>query len=478
MAHNGNNGHSNGDGNGNGVRKRWNQVAATFRDKGGQRGILHHVSKRSDETLAAVCQWPDLLLKMTNQVMMQQDIREDEAVEFGGFFAKIPDRCLLASFGRKGLDPKFDNLWEQVRQRFPFFVMSGTAISLANTVKSEPNESIAAIVRGWMSYPQDGVISKLVEWADANPQDAEEQDLLESARWDLARMYLCLTSCGFVPVVVADARSLGGIVPDDDLVINDPKRTIRLKPVPWVVEDPEIRRRLIAILRKTHQDLSMQPDIMAALENFAKEEEGAVARIREMWRAMVPAMQRWIIGDDLFRLDFGTDKDESMSMGVISAIVDPIGYEYPSLGLKLKFYLFGQRWEETLVIGKDGTPQLDQFPADEEHRYQRAFRLWLCMRAQIAVTAYAIADDEKRECKRSTRQDAETSDLSEPIPPRFPKLGYHSSTGRQDEASDDAKKRCFERFGYDPPTGRTFAMSPPIHERQTTRRYRPIVLEA
>lgn len=385
--------HGNGSGSsnskGNGAKKRWNQVAATARNRKGkkgaqdQKGIFHHAEKRRVEMIAAVCEYPDLLLKMVLEVMKLPDLKPAEAAEFGSFFAGLGEECILASFGKKGLDATYDNLWEEVYEQFPTFVMSGCVISLASTVAKEANPHISSILRRWISFPQDGILADLIGWIDG-----DDHEMKEGARWDLARIYLSLTSSGFIPRVVNKANDIGKVVPGGTVVIRDPKRLLELEITPWVVEDPELRKRLRTLIAEFQKELGTSPGLLEHLGKVADDEAEIADRLRVLWAAMRVGMQRWIVGDDLFHLDYGDDGVQPLSTGVLEAVVEPIGYTYPSLGLRLRLYSFGYRWEETLVIGEDGVPILDDFSADDpDTRLQRAFRLWLCMRAEMVIGA-------------------------------------------------------------------------------------------
>jgi hypothetical protein len=127
-----------------------------------------------------------------------------------------------------------------------------------------------------------------------------------------------------------------------------------------------------------------------------------------------------------------------------------------------------QEFIDHFEVGTDGIPDLSEWGSDGE----RIFRLAVWSVVAARLWEYATAPETKAaDCVAKPRP-SEKRGKKRPVPPRFVRLpaGY--------KPSEEAIQRAIECFGYAPPPGKTFRMSPPIHERQTPEGYEAMVLVA
>lgn len=478
---NGNGSHGNEDGPGCdiGTRKDWNAVATTFYDKKPekgkkgkvQKGVLHHVRTRPDQTMAAICEWPELLLKMSQSFLTQANDGL-ESVDFLRFFARVPDECLLASFGRVGLDERFEMTWQRVRAALIGHIHSGHMIvDLANAIATCECEPISSIVVEWMGTAKSDDFLRAM-FALIEGEDGKE--LAVTSKKDMMLIFLAVAKAGRVPTV-----KLGNQADLEPFVVDDPRTRIEFVPLVWKVEDTSIGLKLASLFVEFSELFELDSDRKRFLKELAEDEDRVSSELSQKWAVLRDSMKRWILGNGLFQLDFSTADEAALDVGVLGAIANPAGYEFPSFGLELKLFAFGRVWEEAIVIRKDGSIDLSSWPA-EGHRLQRGYRLWLAMRAMEAIAKYATKSNGDGN-RNTTSSDGDS--LGRPVPPHFRRLGVAPS-GKLQEASADSEARCLERFGFELPVGYTFAASPSIEAEKrgddvvNTSRCKPFVLKA
>jgi hypothetical protein len=436
------------NGNGN-TLKKWNQVVARIDNGNGQRGLAHHLRNRREQLKEAVCCWPDLLLKAA-QVSLETRINQ----EFCEFVAELPNECLLKSFGGVGLEDKYRGLWESVRDKF---AKKATPVAFEALVRVTPMSEMASeIVASYLRFPRDDYWRRVLRLAREG-DDRSQKTIIKAVVSQIA--------FGKVAVMVPPNRR--ATFDEDTYCHEDPRKLTVYRTIPWAIADEAVARELADRVEMIIDCLELPEQFGRFLAVVKDREQGLVETLQSNWSKLKEVARRWVPGFGLAKItpDFwGLDP---MDVGVIEVTVDPAGREFPALGVTLKGMVCFQGFIDHFEVGTDGVPDLSKWESDRERIFRLAVwsvvaaRLWEYATAPEAEAAEYVA---KSRSKKSGRK--------RPVPARFVRLpaGY--------KASEAAIARAIENRGYAPPPGKTFRMSPPIHERQTPDDYEAMVLVA
>jgi len=405
--------------------------------------------RRRQEIIEVTRNRPDLLLKIAEVGLGNKKVN----CKFCDFASELPNECLLKSFGGVDLEDKYRGLWKSVKDKF---AKNATPVAFEALVRMTPmSEGASEIITGYLGIQR-------CYWADV-VRSADMGD--ERSRETIVRTIFSQFLFGKVPkpaLAVSAGESFG------DYVLRDPRRQVVFRVVPWVVGDVEtgcvIERRVMRAI----SCLGINKLFSEFLSKMRERKEEVLKGLRDGWGVLKEVARRWVPGFGLTKItpDFwGLDPKD---VGVIEVVVDPTGREFPALGVTLKGVVCFHAFTDQFEVGTDGIPDLSEW----ENEWERIFRLAVWSVVAARLWEYATAPETKAADYVAKPRPSEKNGKKRPVPPCFVRLpaGY--------KASKAAIQRAIECFGYAPPPGKTFRMSPPIHERQTPEDYEAMVLVA
>jgi len=434
-------------------KKQWNKVVTSLDDKDVQRGLIHQLKKRSHELTEAVCRWPDLLLKAA-----QSALGTKANDQFCNFLASLPGECLLRSFGGYGLAEQYSGLRQKVALSFAAYATPEALETLLFGDKI--SEEISEIIASWaicphFYSPEEDYWQRLFREAN-NGNDHSQKAVIHFIASQIAfgKMPMPI-HFQVLPSFKEETRSC-----------DDPRIRMKFRAVPWVMAAEETTRNAAARMKRIFEKLELPERFSRLVISTAEQEEKLLSTLREKWPRLNEEAKRWVPGFGLTKItpDFwGLDLRD---VGVIEITVDPAGREFPALGVDLRCYAYFHEFTDHFEVGVDGVPDLSCW-----EKWQQSYRLaiWEVVARRLFDFATAPESKVREQIGTTSRQN---TGKKRPVPPRFVRLpnGY--------KASAAAIERAIENRGYAPPPGKTFRMSPPIHERQTPENYKHLVLVA
>jgi hypothetical protein len=353
------------------------------------------------------------------------------------------------------LEDKYRGLWKSVRDKF---AEKATPVAFEALVWMAPmSEAASEIIAGYLRFPRDdywGTILKLARDGDDRSQKTVIKAVVSQMAFEK------------VPVVVPPNRL--EVFGEETYRHEDPRKLMVFRTIPWVIADEAVARDLVKRVERVIGRLEFPERFDQFLAAVKDGEQELVGALRSNWSKLKEVACRWVPGFGLTKImpDFwGLDPKD---VGVIEVTVDPAGREFPALGATLKGFTCFHEFTDQFEVGADGVPDLSKW----ENKGERIFRLAVWSVVAARLWEYATAPEAEAAEYVAKSRSSEGSGKKRPVPPRFVRLpaGY--------KASGAAIARAIENRGYAPPPGKTFRMSPPIHERQTPEEYESLVLVA
>jgi len=394
---------------------------------------------------------PDLLLRMAQVGLGNKKV----ICEFCKFVSELPNECLLRSFGGVGLADEYLNLWSEVKDKF---AKNATPVAFEALVRMTPmSEGASEIITGYIRFPRDywRTVLELAREGDDRSQKTIVKTIVSQMAFEK------------LPVMVPHNR-LEVFDEEKTYRHEDPRKLTVFRAVPWVIADEVVARELAERVERVIDRLELPERFGRFLTTVKENEQEFVDALRSDWSELKKVARRWVPGFGLTKItpDFwGLDP---MDVGVIEVTVDPTGREFPALGVILKGFVCFHEFTEQFEVGTDGVPDLSEWKSD----WERIFRLAVWSVVAARLWEYATAPETKAADYVAKPGSSGKNGKKRPVPPCFVRLpdGY--------KPSEAAIQRAIECFGYAPPPGKTFRMSPPIHERQEPGEYEPLVMVA